>query len=283
MMIITKKLYLFIIIICWSLVSCDSREDWFSNNSDIPDLVYSLDGVSDTINQGDVRKIVINLKPVGYSYRELYTDTVSLEINAINSFGQYQIAEAIVSSISDLDYSYKLEQKANEPNKFKIHFCISDYYDGDKVGNGKEIQFLDPYLLRLNLTDIFSNEMTYMIEVNIEKINPPFPILELKQLQGMEYALSLDKSYDLDGEIKKYEWCIDGNVLPYSESDFRIESKRGNWNAGKSAYGGTYITATELNSINHSFQEKGQHIVYFRCMDDLGAWSMWNKQIINIE
>ena len=164
----------------WLFYSCDSREDWFSNNSDIPDLVYSLDGVSDTINQGDVRKIVINLKPVGYNYRELYTDTVSLEINAINSFGQYRIEEAIVSSISDLEYSYKLGQEANAPNKFKINFCISDYYDGDKVGNGKEIQFLDPYLLRLNLTDIFSNEITYTIEVNIEKINPPFPILEFK-------------------------------------------------------------------------------------------------------
>lgn len=41
--------------------------------------------------------------------------------------------------------------------------------------------------------------------------------------------------------------------------------------------GGVRIQPTVLSSINHVFQTKGAHTVYFRCMDRWGLWCQWQK------
>ena len=133
-------------------------------------------------------------------------------------------------------------------------------------------------------TDVFGITEYYNFILNFYGPIPPTPILNTEKLAGeYEYSLSLDDSYDKDGKVVKYEWCIDGNVVSYSVTDNRVESREGVWQSGKAAYGGTYITATSLSRINHSFQTSGEHTVYYRCMDDMGIWSMWYSKKINVE
>ena len=111
----------------------------------------------------------------------------------------------------------------------------------------------------------------------------PIPVLEIKNVEGntMEKTISLSKSYDKDGSVEKYEYCIDGEIRDY---DFPIyDCDPTGVPAGKGAYGGTYITSTEQSEIKHAFQKEGSHVVYYRCMDNLGLWSLWYNALITVK
>ena len=92
---------------------------------------------------------------------------------------------------------------------------------------------------------------------------------ECKACNGTGYTSSAD--------VKKHFKGISNH------SRQRFDLEEGPWQSGKAAYGGTYITATSLSSVNHSFQTTGEHTVYYRCMDDMGIWSMWYSKKINVE
>lgn len=113
---------------------------------------------------------------------------------------------------------------------------------------------------------------------------PPMPVLEVGAVDGhpMERVLSMAKSYDKDGFVQKYEFCIDGNIAPYNVQSPRFEEIEGVWQSGKAAYGGTYIVATALSEVRHAFQSEGEHTIYYRCMDNAGGWSTWREEIIII-
>lgn len=280
-----------------SLVSCDSREDWFEKNSWTPDLVYSVNGVTDTIKQGEVRKIVIDLHPSNCKYVEIssedrwtkiYSDTAFVNLSLATQNGKTEIKEIIFQEYDEND------GVLFSPNGLS-HYPSMELQVNAVLNTSKYTEkFFDcdtaPRLWATRLTsfhvlDAFGNKTYYSIETNFIGATPPTPVLEVSKIKGMEYTLSMANSYDKDGEVRKYEWCVDGNILPYDVKDIRLQDHASahKWGAGKPAYGGTYITATTINSINHSFQEPGEHIVYYRCMDNLGVWSLWYSQIINIE
>lgn len=279
-----KKSFIFL----WSLLllsSCDSREDWFEKNSGVPDLVYTIDGVSDTIREGEERVIPVKVS-LHLKNEDLFSDTFSIDFSALNKNGIFPIDfvnpnEANQSSSHD---DFNVCTLFPESSNVK-GFMTGDIRDleVDPFSNGLETQYLGPYYHSITIYDVFRNEVYYNLEITIVKLDPPIPVLECSQIRDMEYLLSMKKSSDRDGHITKYEWCIDGNIVKYNLTDNPFETIEGGWNSGKSAYGGTYITATELNSINHSFQEKGEHIVHYRCMDNSGIWSPWFSQSINIE
>ena len=130
--------------------------------------------------------------------------------------------------------------------------------------------------------DLFWNEYPIRVKVNIIGNIAPIPVIAISG-EGMERKIDLGNSYDKDGSVSKYEVCIDGNIIEYRKNENRYEQREGYWQGGKAAYGGVYITATSINVFNHVFQETGKHTIYYRCLDNEGAWSTWKKEIITID
>lgn len=128
----------------------------------------------------------------------------------------------------------------------------------------------------------FSDTRNAYFTVSLWGDCPPMPVLEVGAVDGhpMERVLSMAKSYDKDGFVQKYEFCIDGNIAPYNAKSPRFEAIEGVWQSGKAAYGGTYIVATALSEVRHAFQSEGEHTIYYRCMDNVGGWSTWKKEIV---
>lgn len=114
---------------------------------------------------------------------------------------------------------------------------------------------------------------------------PPTSVLDVVDVEGNPYEkrISMSRSHDKDGKVVKYEYCIDGNVRTYGPRDNRFDFFEGPWQSGQSAYGGDYITATEISEINYEFQTKGAHKIYYRCMDDMFIWSTWKCETIIIQ
>lgn len=274
----------FILVLLVGLSSCDSREDWFEHNSEFPDLIVDINGKIDTIRQGDSRKIVVNLKTkrtdIGSFF---YTDTVNLTMKGISEKGNFPLHGAQIFDARISGGKYSENYNDNELYMQLYHTFGDNEYT--LFNNDSSACLLETLTGQIYMLDRFANEQYYTIEINIYGPIPPTPVIKVEKLSGdYEYLLSLEDSYDKDGKVAKYEWCIDGNIIPYSVTDFRFESKtKGDWKSGNAAYGGTYITATELSSVNHSFQTAGEHTVYYRCMDNIGLWSMWYSKKINVE
>lgn len=169
-------------------------------------------------------------------------------------------------------------------NNFEENCVSSNWFNND--GSAREL-----YKTTIAIAYRMDGESHYdpirkvYVNLTVWSDNSPVPVLEVKPISGQPMArtLSMKESYDIDGEVQKYEYCIDGNVMQYTHNDLHFDLVTGVWQSGKAAYGGTYITATELSEVNHVFQSKGTHNIYYRCMDDLGAWSKWELSTIEIE
>jgi len=265
------------------MVSCDTREDWFEKNSDGPDLIVTINGKTDTIFKGESRSIIVDLHSKWIDRKVMYTDTVTLTIMGGNENAIVPMRRIHFEGLQ-LRMSDHYQSEANVVNAM-----VSHYYGVPTSGevyfeNDTSAVLLEVQKGQIWADDEFQNREYYNIIVNIYGPIPPTPFLQIEKLEeNSEYRLSLDMSFDKDGKVSKYEWCIDGNIVSYSITDNRFEHVKGNWQSGKAAYGGTYITATTLSSINHSFQTAGEHTVYYRCMDDMGIWSMWYSEKINVE
>jgi len=275
----------FILVLLMALSSCDSREDWFEMNSEFPDLIVNINGHADTIRQGEMRKITIDLRTAinvkGGGF--FITDTANVKLKGIRD---KEICPLYGVNLKEMTITGGRNFEIGE-NK-ELNILLYDAYTCDKYvlfRNDTSAALLNTYHGHLEVFDVFGNNQTYTIEVNVYGPIPPTPVLQIERFNynEYEYKLSLEQSFDRDGKIMKYEWCIDGNIVPYSLEDKRFDLEEGPWQSGKAAYGGTYITATSLSSVNHSFQTTGEHTVYYRCMDDMGIWSMWYSKKINVE
>lgn len=287
------------------LSSCDSREDWFELNSVTPDLVIDMDGVVDTIGRHDMKKIVVNLKTT--SCREdkwgkwnyiFLTDTCNFTVRGLNEGGNYPI-EGMFVEFDDFydihfDSEYDKEQNILKASIFKQIILAKETRLLISETEGEVINLCNG---RIKVYDSFENMQVYTLEINYICDVSPTPVFSARKIgEPYEYLLSLEDSYDKDGKVLKYEFCIDGNIVPYNESDNRFERDMESfedleqdssyypvWQSGNAAYGGTYVRATSINSVNHSFQSSGEHVVYYRCMDNVGVWSIWYSQTINVE
>lgn len=284
------KILVGLVPLIFSISSCDTREDWFEKNSEFPDIVVDINGKLDTIRRGDQRKIVVDLRTVRKQRIDFFTDTSHIIIKGVDEKGTFPMHGVGI---------YGLEFTGGRTftlgDKYEVYLKLYHVFDTYHVvdSNNKDYLLfkddstsviLETRVGILNGMDMFGNEQSYSIEVNIHGPIPPTPVLQVSKLaDNYEYKLSMEQSYDRDGRVTKHEWCIDGNVVPYYVNDRRFDDIEGGWQSGKAAYGGAYIKATELNSINHSFQTAGEHTVYYRCMDNMGIWSMWYSQKINVE
>ena len=270
----------FILVLLVGLSSCDSREDWFAHNSEGPDIVVTMNGVSDTLYRGQKKLIIgdLHIKSID-DIGIIYTDTLDFSIEGLNEPMKWIRFDGLTLRV--------LQTFENDKNNVVNVSLFNDfglskdsiYFDSDTTAKLLSFQKAEIWA-----TDVFGITEYYNFILNFYGPIPPTPILKTEKLAGeYEYSLSLDDSYDKDGKVAKYEWCIDGNVATYSVTDCRFERKVGDWQSGKAAYGGTYITATTLSSVNHSFQTPGEHTVYYRCMDNMGIWSMWYSKKLNVE
>ena len=169
-------------------------------------------------------------------------------------------------------------------NDFEGKCVSSNWFNND--GSAKELyKTTIAIVYHMDAESFYDPIRKVYVNLTVWSDNSPVPVLEVKPISGQPMArtLSMKESYDVDGEVKKYEYCIDGNVMQYTHNDLHFDLVSGYWQSGKAAYGGTYITATEMSEVNHVFQSKGTHNIYYRCMDDLGAWSKWELSTIEIE
>lgn len=267
-----------------ALSSCDSREDWFERNAGYSDLIVEINGVVDTIRKGDVRRIEVDLRTVNIDKdMPLFnSDTVYVTVKGIGDGKSFPLSGINVDDING--YSGVIK---NDGGSMTMH--VLDYYfysDYVLFSSDTAACLLKTYNGRIVVFDEFytsDNALTYSFVVNLYGNIPPRPVLTYSSLGDNEYNLSLEQSYDKDGKVEKYEWCIDGNIVSYGVKEPRYERIDGDWQSGKAADGGTYIKATDISNVNHSFQTTGEHTVYYRCMDNLGAWSMWYSEKINVE
>lgn len=265
------------------LPNCDTREDWFQKEGEGATFIIQAGDSTDIINLSEVKNKVYNIKLSKIDEWHFYSDTLNLKISAITN-------KSIVPS--QVTFVTK-ESEINLPTMswyYKDDGSIDCFYFDDIskcrfFRNDTEADYIGGTRLRLEIKDIFDNIYYCYVTINMYSDCPPMPLLKVLDVDGkpLEKVLSLSDSYDTDGYIKKYEYCIDGNIVKYTINDKHFETITGNWQSGKAAYGGTYITATSLSEVNHAFQEYGEHTVYYRCMDNMGAWSTWKKDIIEIK
>ena len=286
----------FILVLLTVLSSCDSREDWFAREGEDVAFVIKTykrdvsylqenpekyDFRTDTVYSQNTHVVTYDLKvcwlrkDVGYGSGSLGIDIDGVGQKVGEESGsEWSISSTYTSPQLSGDYYGKDGDRHKE-----IHFVGSEI---PGVNNDTVAILLNTANIVIELRDAFRNKVYCHVKVNLWSDIPPIPVMEVSDVIGypMEKVLSLSKSYDKDGSVIKYEYCIDGNVRDYNYPKFEIEN---DYSGGKGAYGGTYITSTDLNEIKHAFQTEGEHIVYYRCMDNLGLWSVWNKVTVTIK
>ncbi len=309
-----------------AMVSCDTRKDVFD---DIEERLFIIaeweDGTIDTLSSSPNNtkaNINMQIKEIGdrtikfgeYSFK-LYVvidgRKLPIKINVVNDVKHIQFDDGILNHSWTSYLTYTNFEKDEEYSHYKEEHNIkitANWYPSDEDnpvtswfnsdGTARKVLEVNLYIGlvlpgQYDLSSRLISRDAY-VKVNYWSEDTPVPILEAKPITGqpMAWTLSLKNSYDTDGEVKKYEYCIDGNVTQYSHDIPHFEAYKHYgkkhveetiWEGGKAAYGGTYITATELSEVKHVFQTKGEHKIYYRCMDNLGLWSLWQCETIEIE
>ncbi len=283
------------------LSSCDTRDDWFKDNCEEVYFYFVCpDGRIDTVD-GKKPHMLEYTTRVKSVVLKVYLETIGYQVYCEELGEKYRVKPFTLASIDD---PHSLSVTIGKFSLTGSHiFNLNDYTTFGGSGEITDYRLFDSdtsakkigsAIFIEGFKDKFDNEYYVKIKINVVGNIPPIPVIEVSG-DGMGKTISLKESYDKDGSVSKYEVCIDGNIVEYSKNDNRYEEYGAQWvgvnlvapdqywQSGKAAYGGTYITATSINVFNHVFQEPGKHVIYYRCMDNEGAWSTWRKETITIE
>jgi len=275
-----------------ALTNCDTREDWFAKEGEGATFVFvdGRSGKKDTIDLVGLREVeytlhLVGVEPIQKTYG-IWSDTLNLQVYGMTN--RTKVPAKIWCVQGTYGGSYPIHEDHMRDGSVNLYYeggCGDSWVFVEPTDNKERASTIGYSDLYVRLRDIFENEYTGHIRIMYSSDCPPNPVLKIKDVPGssMEKTLDLSDSYDEDGSVVKYEYCIDGNIAKYTGTANRFEKIEGVWQGGKAAYGGTYITATAISEINHAFQEAGEHVVYYRCMDNMGAWSLWNKKTITIK
>lgn len=290
----------FILFLLVGLVSCDTREDWFAKEGEGATFIIRSSKIACKDFEYDDKKYEFRNDTI-YSDNSSRVVEINLRIDKIEwTDDRYNPGFTYDSELLNLDVE-GLGQKVcrsqysdrnvttdrMEPEfviDYKNRFRFVSYHEGAPTTSNDTIKapVLNTAHMIMEVEDVFRNKYYCHIKINCLGDIAPMPVMEIKDIDGnpMEKVLSLSKSHDKDGKVVKYEYCIDSEVRMYELPTYDCDPK--GVPAGKGAYGGTYITSTELSEVKHAFQKKGEHIVYYRCMDNLGLWSLWGYKIVTI-
>ncbi|MEE1083938.1 MAG: hypothetical protein UH850_09460 [Paludibacteraceae bacterium] len=288
----------FILVLLTVLSSCDSREDWFAREDDGATFIIKsskrywwdegdlYEFRNDTVDSDYYKLVEFNLKVNDVRCGKDYygTPLMGYSSECLNFNIEGLIQKVTRNTFQGLHVSTQLLSPILVDNSERNVFYFIDS-DGSSpmTRNDTIAPILNTAEVTMELKDAYQNKLYCYLRINCLGDIPPIPIMEVKDIDGypMEKVLSLGKSYDKDGSVTKYEFCIDGNIRSYNLPVYDCDPE--GLPAGKGAYGGTYITSTEISEVRHSFQSKGEHIVYYRCMDNLGLWSVWNNVTVTIK
>lgn len=311
------KLFKLMVVALWAavmFVSCDTRDDLYYDDVRRGQYIIEVNGVRDTVigyynnSKGSVT-CKLHPKSLGPKYYSLILDTLYIKASILvrgveyplrftnqlfrdpdDLSGLLRIAKnhvVVWETLSD-EYTMRISTKLmlEEDILFFWEDTVGHYFGHDVIGLGHEAFYGEHFPDQLT-GEYEDDHQVFMVNILLDFFGPcpPTPKLDVIDVEGnpFEKILSMANSFDKDGEVMKYEFCIDGNVLPYKYSVNRFDFFEGMWQAGKSAYGGDYITATERSEIKYEFQTKGEHKVYYRCMDNLYVWSTWKCETVRIE
>lgn len=300
---IAKRVFSAVIVLTASLAqftSCDSREDWFAKEGEGATFIIKTcksawwsdeekyEFRTDTVNSDNYRVVEYNLKlkevqyidshwgNIDYSHISYYSEAIKLDIEGIG--GKVSRSHRDPNITSDMPNPQFVKHDALGQNTYNFYQDIGL----PATNNDTVAPVLNTANVIMELEDAFRNTFYCHVKIKFLGDVAPEPVLEIKDVDGnpMEKVFDLSKSFDRDGSVEKYEFCIDGEIVEYNRPTFDCNPNGAP--AGKGAYGGTYITSTSLSEVKHAFQAKGEHIVFFRCMDNLGLWSQWGYMLVTI-
>lgn len=301
---IAKRVFSAVIVLTASLAqftSCDSREDWFAKEGEGATFIIKTcksawwddeekyEFRTDTVNSDNYRVVEYNLKLNEVRYVESYWGNIDYSHIAYHSEAIKLDIEGIGGKVSRSHRDPNITSDMPNPEFVKIdetQLVQNTYYfihEGLPATNNDTVApVLNTAHVIMELEDAFRNTFYCHVKIKFLGDIAPEPVLEIKDVDGnpMEKVFDLSKSFDRDGSVEKYEFCIDGEIVEYNRPTFDCDPNGAP--AGKGAYGGTYITSTSLSEVKHAFQAKGEHIVLFRCMDNLGLWSQWGYMLVTI-
>lgn len=281
----------------YGFTSCDSREDWFAKEGEGATFIIKScksawweDGVqyefrNDTVYSDNNRVVEYNVK-----VNEVYLDKYDRKFNYASECVHLDI-EGLggkVEMVKKFEVDLKKNMTTDFPEPYIVHIQNTHWYNfrdlaGLPTTNTDTIApIFNTAHVVIELEDSFRNKIYCHVKINCLGDIAPVPVLEIRDVEGnpMEKVFDLSKSYDKDGSVEKYEFCIDGEIVDYKNPAF--DCRQDLAPAGKGAYGGTYITSTTLSEVKHAFQNEGSHVVYYRCMDNLGLWSLWYNVLITV-
>lgn len=300
-------------------VSCDTRDDLYYDSVRSAKYIVEVNGKRDTIpgyftNYNNILNYDVHVKSQwifdNYNGGKLYFDTLNVKAYTLVDGVAYPLNIELL--VTQHDYDYLLNKLAysrqtnimhssygEDGNSVDVNFDLVTSYascfdqDTSSCRLGTLVAGFPHYGLygetfpgQLEGTkDPAFPNFKLLLQFTLWGPCPPTAVLEVKDVDGNPYEkkLSMVGSFDKDGKVKKYEYCIDGNILPYGSNENRFDYIEGNWQAGQSAYGGDYITSTERSEISYEFQTEGEHKVYYRCMDDMCVWSTWKCETITVK
>ncbi len=290
-----------------SLSSCDSKEDRFAKEettfvikshkyqwipgSEIPSENNMYDFRTDTFKAKSNQVLEYNVYlskslyvrfPDGTPFDCRYSECIRFDFYGLGSKSSNKLMIEDFSYSSTYKYPELLSHDYDRSNKGVFCFAGHNEYSYQDFVSDTSAALVNSADLYVKLVDDYGNTSTCCIKVNFIGNIPPIPVLKIEDIEGkpMGKKLDLGNSYDKDGRIMKYEFCIDGNVVDsYKYGTFETLQVA---SSGKGANGGTYITATDMSTLSHTFTEAGDHTIYYRCMDDKETWSVWKKEIVTV-
>ena len=291
---LTMRYLSFILFLLIGLGSCDTREDWFAKEGEGATFIIKScksawwnDGVqyefrNDTVYSDNNRVVEYNVKVKDVHFSDGFNNiTYASECVHLDIEGLGGKVEMVKKSELDMNITTDLP----EPHFVQLDdhwYNFRNFYGAPTTNTGTIAPILNTAHMIIELEDSFRNKLYCHVKINCLGDIAPVPLLEIKDVDGnpMEKVFDLSKSHDKDGSVEKYEFCIDGEIVDYNSPVF--DCRQNVAPAGKGAYGGTYITSTSLSEVKHAFQKEGTHVVYYRCMDNLGLWSLWYNVLITV-
>lgn len=290
----TMRYLSFILFLLIGFTSCDTREDWFAKEGEGATFIIKScksawwdDGVqyefrNDTIYGDNIRVVEYNVKVKDVHFSDGFNNiTYASECVHLDIEGLGGKVEMVKKSELDMNITTDLP----EPHFVQLDdhwYNFRNFYGAPTTNTDTIAPILNTVHMIIELEDSFRNKLYCHVKINCLGDISPVPLLEIKDVDGnpMEKVFDLRKSHDKDGSVEKYEFCIDGEIVDYNSPVF--DCRQDVAPAGKGAYGGTYITSTSLSEVKHAFQKEGTHVVYYRCMDNLGLWSLWYNELITV-
>ena len=252
---------------CILLAACENRSDLFKNSNTSPIILLADNEHMDMANDTFLLSMRYGESHVlYYEYHDEYSVKDSLLFGIITHEGK-------LNSL--------LARRIANTHKIKVESLLPATTLTDTITEAT---------IQVGLEDYYQIQGSAWIKVSIKSNQPPTPVFSVTKKENLEYRIDASKTFDAEkDEVVAYEYVIgsqDAGELVYNQMGYETEDFNPyvpNANAGRAAKGGTYIVSTPIQTVQHVFQAPGMYSVSVRAKDNIGLWSKWSTQQIEIE